>query len=63
MATNGKERVAPRRRRRGVARDPELVARHAAALRLLRKGVETDGVLLLSYVVWPTPGSYDRRNA
>jgi len=55
MATNGtRPRRAPRRHRPAVD-DPELYARAAAALKLLRKGIETDGVLLLSYVVWPTP--------
>jgi hypothetical protein len=52
MATEEKHRVRGRRRRdKG---DPALLARHNAALRLLRKGIETDGALLLSYVVWPT---------
>lgn len=42
------------RRQRRDKGDPALLARHNAALRLLRKGLETDGALLLSYVVWPT---------
>jgi hypothetical protein len=55
MATNGTRPRRARRRRRTVVDDPELHARATAALQLLRKGIETDGVLLLSYVVWPTP--------
>jgi hypothetical protein len=55
VTTNGNPQTLPtphRRRRRPVG-DPALLARHSAALRLLRKGIETDGALLLSYVVWP----------
>jgi len=53
MATAEKSRARVRRQRRDKG-DPALLARHNAALRLLRKGLETDGALLLSYVVWPT---------
>jgi hypothetical protein len=57
VTTNGNSRTlpTPRRRRRRPVGDPALLARHSAALRLLRKGIETDGALLLSYVVWPNP--------
>lgn len=34
--------------------DNALQARHNAALTLLRHGIDLDGELLLSYVVWPT---------
>ena len=57
MTTNGNTQALPRpRRRRRPVIDAELLARHSAALRLLRKGIETDGALLLSYVVWPDLG-------
>lgn len=32
----------------------ELLARHHAALAVIRTGEELDGELLLSYVIWPT---------
>lgn len=32
----------------------ELLARHHAALAVIRSGAELDGALLLSYVIWPT---------
>jgi hypothetical protein len=35
--------------------EPALLARHTAAVKLLRRGREVDGMLLLSYVVWPSP--------
>jgi hypothetical protein len=55
MATATPERApARKRRRRRDPGDPALLARHNAALKLLRKGMETDGALLLSYVVWPS---------
>jgi hypothetical protein len=53
MAAVRKQRTSVRRHRRDKG-DPALMARHNAALRLLRKGLETDGALLLSYVVWPS---------
>lgn len=31
-----------------------LIALHEAAIELLRQGKEEDGMLLLSYVVWPS---------
>jgi len=31
-----------------------LQTRHKAALALLRRGIDLDGELLLSYVIWPT---------
>lgn len=34
--------------------DRALCARHYAALDLLRRGVDQDGELMLSYVIWPT---------
>lgn len=34
--------------------EPALLARHNAAITLLRHGREVDGLLLLSYVVWPS---------
>jgi hypothetical protein len=37
-----------------TAEDRALQARHNAALSLLRHGIDLDGELLLSYVVWPT---------
>ena len=55
MATATTDDVPVRRRRRyRETCDPALLARHTAALKLLRKGIETDGALLLSYVVWPS---------
>jgi hypothetical protein len=55
METATPERPSARRRRRSRERgDPALLARHNAAVKLLRKGIETDGALLLSYVVWPS---------
>jgi len=53
-ATPGLAPARKRRRRDREIGNPELIARHAAALKLLRKGIETDGALLLSYVVWPS---------
>ena len=38
-----------------VLEEPALLARHTAAIKLLRQGREVDGMLLLSYVVWPSP--------
>ena len=35
-------------------RERALFDRHAAAIDLLRQGREDDGLLLLSYVVWPS---------
>lgn len=37
----------------GVPQERGLLARHTAAIQLLRQGREADGMLLLSYVVWP----------
>jgi hypothetical protein len=55
MATATTPDVPVRRRRRyRETCDPAMLARHNAALKLLRKGIETDGALLLSYVVWPS---------
>jgi len=56
MATATPPDVPVRRRRRRYREtcDPAMLARHTAALKLLRKGIETDGALLLSYVVWPS---------
>ncbi len=34
--------------------DPGLYARHKAAMDVIKQGIEDDGELLLSYVVWPT---------
>ena len=34
--------------------DRALCARHYAALGLLRRGLDQDGELMLSYVIWPT---------
>jgi hypothetical protein len=56
-ATNSDVPVRRRRRYRETC-DPALLARHTAALKLLRKGIETDGALLLSYVVWPSERDY-----
>lgn len=38
-----------------VADERALLARHAAAIQLLREGREVDGPLVLSYVIWPSP--------
>jgi hypothetical protein len=55
MATATSHEAPARKRRRTREKgDPALLARHNAALKLLRKGMERDGALLLSYVVWPT---------
>ena len=55
MPTATRQDAPSRRRRRTREKgDPALLARHNAALKLLRKGMERDGALLLSYVVWPT---------
>jgi hypothetical protein len=55
MATATTPTAPPRRRRKyRETCDPAMLARHTAALKLLRKGLETDGALLLSYVVWPS---------
>jgi len=37
-----------------VKEERALQTRHNAAMALLRRGIDLDGELLLSYVIWPT---------
>jgi len=38
----------------GLLSDSGLHARHKAAMKIVKRGIEDDPELLLSYVVWPT---------